>query len=336
MLLMRQCVSSCHWPMKPLSRTVISLANPCQNGSAKSFQVRQFHAGPKHQSQILDTYLEHTHTVIAGIHTFTGLPWALSLPLTGLLVRVLFITPLQISSQKSIIRQIALVPLQHAWMRIISPKVYHEHGVQGEIVVKKMIMREMRKKKRDIERAMGIKRLPRLVPLLQLPIWLLFIETIRRMCGTYEGLLGLISKGFTTSDGEEVVADASLSEQVSVPVELSMATEGALWFPNLLVPDPLLLLPVMLSLSLFANILYADHIQNLRTSGVHSKFGVRMSRIMKLVALAAFPLTLHLPSAMLLYWISSSITALLQGLCLNYLLPMPPRVTPCKPRKSVF
>ena len=335
MLLARQCVSSSHWLSKPLS--TVSFVNRYHNSPIKSFtHIRQFHAAPRHQSQILDTCLEHTHTMIAGLHTFTGLPWALSLPLTAFLVRVIFITPLQIFSQKSMNHQIALLPLQHAWMQIIYRRAHTKHGVHGEKVVKRMAFQEMKGKKREIERAMGIKRLPRLVPLLQLPIWLLCIETIRRMCGTHEGLLGLITKSFETTETNDAIADASFSKQVSVPIEPSMASEGALWFPDLLVPDPWLLLPVMLSVSLLANISHADYQQGLRSGGKRSKFGTRLSRTLKLVALAAFPLTLHMPSAMLLYWISSSVTAFLQGLFVNYLLPLPPRVIPCKPRQSTF
>ena len=335
MLLTRGSISSFHWPVKPFS--TLSFVNRCNNAPANPFtHIRRFHAAPRRQSQILDTCLEHTHTVIAGLHTFTGLPWALSLPLTGLLVRVILITPLQIYSQKSINRQVTLLPLQYAWMRIISRRAHAEHGVHGENFVKRMILREMGKKKLEIERGMGIKTFHRLAPLLQLPIWLLFIETIRRMCGTHEGLLGLITKGFESSESKEANTDVSFSEQVSIPVELSMASEGALWFPDLLVPDPSLLLPAMLSVSLFANISYSDHLHDLRSGGVRSKFGTRLSRTFKLVALATFPLTLNLPSAMHLYWISSSVTAFLQGLFLNYLLPLPPRVTPCKPMQSIF
>lgn len=296
---------------------------------------RRFHATPQHRSQFLDVCLHNTHTVIAGLHSVTGLPWVLSLPLTGLLVRLIFITPLQLYSQKQIERQLALSPLIQAWGHVIQRRVLSEHGAKGEVFCKTMVTSEVAKKMKDLQTSMGISKFGSMVPLLQFPIWLLFIETIRKMCGTHEGLLGLATRTFSNSEGETADAIASTVGSDVVPLEPTMATEGALWFPDLLVPDPLLILPIILSASMFANISYQEK-QSIERYGRRTKFNQRLSRVLKLVALAVVPLTLNVPSAMLVYWSSSALTALGQAIVMNRYFPIPPQIKPCKPHGKSF
>lgn len=55
---------------------------------------------------------------------------------------------------------------------------------------------------------------------------------------------------------------------------------------------------------------------------------------MKAFALAIGPMTLQIPSAMLLYWISSSGLAFAQGVLLDIFSPIGNPVTPCVPPPS--
>ena len=156
-----------------------------------------------------------------------------------------------------------------------------------------------------------------MLPLAQLPIWLTAIEAVRAMCGTRAGLLGMILRS-------ENAATAG------VPTAPSLATEGILWFPDLLVPDPQLVLPFLLSGAVFLNLTHAR-------SGVgnQSVWQKRLHRSLMIVALALGPLTLQVPSAMLVYWISSSLLALLQAMILDRAMPMPPAIKPCDPMKRL-
>ena len=298
----------------------------------KSSFHKRFHAASQRQSQFLDICLHNTHTVIAGLHSVTGLPWVLSLPLTGLLVRLIFITPLQLYSQKQLERQLALSPLIYAWSHIIRRRALSQHAAKGKAFFNNMVAVEFMKKTNELQKSMGVNRLGVLAPLLQFPIWLLFIETIRKMCGTHEGLLGLATRPFSNSEGDTAAGLASSVESTVVPLEPSMATEGALWFSDLLVPDPLLILPIILSASMFANISYQEKL-SIKRHGDRSKWNKRVSRILKLVALAVVPLTLNVPSAMLVYWSSSALTALGQAVLMNHYFPIPPKITPCKPKR---
>jgi inner membrane protein COX18 len=193
----------------------------------------------------------------------------------------------------------------------------------------------VKKKQSEIFKRFGLRRTAVLAPILQLPVWLLFVETIRRMCGTHEGLLGLVVKPFTSSIPTDTAVDAPIVESVAVPLEVSMGYEGALWFPDLLVPDPMLILPCVLSAALFANVSYNERRTIEGQGDLRSKFNIRITRILKTIALAALPLTLQLPSAMLVYWISSSVAALGQSFLFDRFLPYE-SIKPCKPEPRPF
>ena len=188
----------------------------------------------------------------------------------------------------------------------------------------------------EVNRGMGLFNLGVFVPLLQLPIWLGFIETIRRMSGAHAGLIGLVMNASSSSDAKAATDTLqTVAEGGGVPIETTFAIEGALWFPDLLVPDPFLILPFVLSASMLANIYYQER-QKLIRSTIVTTFSRRLTNALKLIALAVGPLTLNLPSAMLVYWISSAGTALAQSILMDRYRPLSPAVQPCKPKQEVF
>lgn len=178
----------------------------------------------------------------------------------------------------------------------------------------------MKEKRTELFSAFQIRRWPALAPLLQLPIFLLVIETIRRMCGQNAGLLGWLAS----------LSGAASGQGPSVPIETSMASEGGLWFPDLLVPDPSLILPATLSMIIFFNASEFGR-TSARAGVAPSRAFIIGSRALKLVALAAFPLTLSIPSGILVYWISSALSASLMHLLLRVMMPLPASPTPCRP-----
>lgn len=78
-----------------------------------------------------------------------------------------------------------------------------------------------------------------LAPAVQIPVWVAASVTLRGMTGV-EGLPTWL-RGLGKIGGEAWVEEA-------------LATEGALWFGDLLVADPYLVLPMGFSFLLFANI----------------------------------------------------------------------------------
>ncbi|KAM3072561.1 hypothetical protein ACMFMG_009354 [Clarireedia jacksonii] len=273
-----------------------------------------------------------THAILEGLHSVTGLPWAYTLPLAALAIRTTFVLPLSIYARRATQKQMELRPLLLAWRPIYMREALKELGNAGEKVVVRHMAAKMQRKQKEIYAKFNCGQWKHFLGFVQLPVWLVAVETIRSMCGVHEGLLGWIASLFTFSaiNGVGVEAAAESSQNMgSLLFEPSFATGGALWFPNLLVPDPMLLLPFMLSGSILLNL-----------SGTGSQSQIawrrRLANSMKVVALAIIPLTLQMPSAMLVYWTSSSLLAYGQSKLLDVVMPIKPPVVPCKIAKPML
>lgn len=314
---------------KPLLRP--RALQPCQASAVRSksgsiHKSRFFHATPA--PQFLDVCVDQVQTFITGIHSVSGLPWAASLPLTALIVRSVLIAPLSVIAHKAIGRRLALIPLIHAWKHVIHSRVMRNNRNQGPVMADRLTKRALRSKIRGLYSRHECGPLRLYLPFLQLPVFLIMMESIRRMCAAGEGLLGLLTKG--PIDPVEKSRDDILGEvsQTAASLEHSLSQEGALWFPDLLAPDPLLVLPFLLSGSLFASISYESRKPRLEPS----KSTRRFTNALKIMALATGPLTLQAPSALVLYWLSSSLIVNGQHVLLDWYYPRGIPITPCKPK----
>lgn len=300
-------------------------SHPSFNRQLQRSCRRAFHATS--HTRFLDVCFEQTYTILNGLHTLTGLPWALTLPLAGVGVRILLVGPFTIISNDVIRRRLALQPLRHAWVHHLKMEVFTKYATSGPKVCQRALVRALVRKSKEIDTRMGTQRWKEFIPWAQLPIFLLVIETIRKMSGVHDGLLGLLSKAFTSaSTGDEITGQELLHHSV-VPVEHSLAEEGALWFTNLLVPDPFSVLPFLLSGTILLNIfLQRRHIFE------PSKWGRRYLNAMTVLGFMVGPLTLQLPAAMHVYWLSSSTFAIGQNLFLQKYRPSRRPVKPCAER----
>ncbi|KAI9880993.1 MAG: hypothetical protein M1830_009487 [Pleopsidium flavum] len=194
-------------------------------------------------------------------------------------------------------------------------------GSLGPDECDRVVKRALRVKRKEMYKRWGCGRWRNFAPIAQFPIWLSVIEAIRKMCGTHEGLLGLVTRQFRgTSDERDQEVTPEAVSGTSMSVEESFADEGALWFQNLLAPDPLLVLPFVLSGVLFTNISLSS--QGIDRRGREpSTFQRRTTNALKILALAIGPMTLQVPSAML-------------NFLLDKFMPYTPPVKPCKPKKS--
>ena len=184
-----------------------------------------------------------------------------------------------------------------------------KEGHKGPVATHKSVIKIMRSKQTELYRRWNCERWKDFVIVIQIPFWLLSMEAIREMCGVSVGLLGM----FLNSQIDGIVT--------TVPPDPSLATEGMLWFPNLMEADPEMILPFMLSGVVYANVANAF--------GKNPR-GWRkgLSRGLKGVALAMGPLTLQMPSAMLLYWITSSSLVHIQSFILDKAIPVKLEPTP--------
>lgn len=128
--------------------------------------------------------------------------------------------------------------------------------------------------------------------------------------------------------------------------DMSMATGGCLWFPDLMVADPYNILPVALSTIFFVNVMPKSLAGWRRVLGVDStpvsaldpveKWRLRLRRAMLLFSVAVGPLSMGLPAAIHLYWISSAVLGILQTNIVSWLMPLPKIAPPAKRRAPVL
>jgi mitochondrial inner membrane protein COX18 len=301
---------------------------------------------------MIETLLASTHTLLTSIHSTTYLPWCYTIPLSALLLRLSLTLPLTIYTRLAIQQRLSLQPLLQAWSHQIRKQNMAKSAHMGPAIVYRDTEIDVREKRGQIYSRWGCGLWRNWLPAMQLPIWLLMVETLRGMAGTRKGLLGLMLPAGIAGDvneldaapelaaagmpeagfGAELVGEKSVVEVV-VPVEPSLATEGMLWFSDLMAADPMLLLPFMLSGTLFLNI-YSGQQRGIPGVAM-TQWRIRMMRALGVVALAAGPLTLQMPTAMLLYWVSSGLLAYGQNLLIDYYMPVKSPVKPCEPKKGL-
>jgi inner membrane protein COX18 len=213
-----------------------------------------------------------------------------------------------------------------------------EVGHLGPSVAQNTLMKKVRKKRKEVYKRWGVQMWKTtLLPLLQLPVFLVVIEAIRKMCGEKQGLFGMFTNtvsGWFRAGEVDTTLPASLDAVEKIPIEASFATEGMLWFPNLLLPDPNLGLPFILSGVILINIFSKGPIVAGATDG-RNRWQKRFQRSMGVFALAIGPLTFNIPSAMLIYWISSSTFAYGQSVLLDKFMPIKKPVHACKPKRPL-
>jgi len=148
------------------------------------------------------------------------------------------------------------------------------------------------------------------------------------MAGAQQGWWGMMTGSENVPDAEGVLTAEGLTGAALIPVESDFATEGALWFPNLLLADPQLLLPFMLSGAILLNLFGHKPV-------ALGPWMTRFRRSMGIVALCVGPIMIHVPSALVLYWVSSSVLAYGQSLLLERLMPIKKSITPCQPKRPM-
>ncbi|KAK0613599.1 hypothetical protein B0T14DRAFT_282031 [Immersiella caudata] len=309
----------------------------------------------------LGTTLATTQHLFTELHNVTGTPWFLTIPLIALAINLVCRFPLSIYIRRIVIRRAKLKPLFQAWTTrhaqdiMLDPKVASKpqpaRGAEIEARVKKTSKR--------IFKVWGVQRYKDFSALGVFPVWLIGIEALRRMCGGPRGLIGTLVFGLdektTAPTGEAIAASSSPADVVSVAdiaqdiipasADPSLATGGCLWFPDLMVADPLHILPVALSTVLVLNVLPRSQVGIRRVFGldanqhevVESKTPQRLTRALLVVAVAIGPATMDLPAALHLYWLSSATLTLLQAELLAKIMPMPKeKVKPCSKNESIY
>ncbi|CUS06845.1 unnamed protein product [Tuber aestivum] len=268
---------------------------------------RQFSSTPP--NHLIPAVLSTTHDLLTALHTSTHLPYHTLIPLSAILLRLAITTPLTVYSRRRALRTQRLQPILSAYQHPIARDAKSTTTTPQAWELK--TRKEIREKRRELWKRWECQAWKMLLaPVAQIPVWVTASMTLRGMTGV-EGLPTWL-RGLGDIGGEAWVEEA-------------LATEGALWFGNLLAADPYLALPMGFSFLLFANI---EMQTKLHPPGTRRQWV--FTNVLRILSLAAFPLTANAPAALSLYWSTSAMFSLVQNLILAKTMPRGEELEPCK------
>ncbi|CAG8114961.1 unnamed protein product [Penicillium olsonii] len=297
--------------MFPL-RSIGALRSTPRAFRAPRIQARHFHPTRPTQS-VIETVLSGSTAVIHGVHTASFLPWAASIPLTAVLIRCFVGFPLQFYSRVRAQEEKLLQPLLSSWSAVY--KEVAARQVKGTKEQNVFAMKKLQERSKVLYGAWNISKLWRPLMFLQIPVFLAFMEGLRGMSGNSQGLAAWLISWGGSSD------PAAAAQTLSSRLEPSFATEGALWFPDLLAGDPTGTLPALLTLSILSNVMSGwkvktfKEISDLPKIVMYKEMTFRGLRIFVQVLacqVGIMSFVNQLPTALLLYWITSTNLATLQ------------------------
>ncbi|KFO27516.1 Mitochondrial inner membrane protein OXA1L [Fukomys damarensis] len=116
----------------------------------------------------------------------------------------------------------------------------------------------------------------------------------------------------------------ALREMANLPVP-SMQTGGLWWFQDLTVSDPMFILPVAVTATMWGVLELGAE------TGMQSSDFQWMRTVLRMMPLVVFPITIYFPTGVFVYWLTSNLFSLTQVSCLRIpavrtALKIPPRV----------
>lgn len=274
-----------------------------------------------------------SHALLEYLHM--GLPWYAAIPVSAFIVRGLLVTTVGSRVRSLLARYVALNPLRAAMSHIIAQRAMTKGGFKSTKHGIAAIKSEWKRETKALDSRWNCTLKGQIAwTVFQIPLFFVLVETIRKMAGHRDGILGLFANSVGLGSSRLAKEDdwgGSYSDDVALNpwYTPSLAEEGLLWFPDLMVPDPTGVLPYIVSGVMFANIYVTSNMTmgNLANQTVLSK---RLRRIMLMVTLSVGPLCQMIPSCMLLYWASSSLSAMVWNFYLDWRYPLLPGWGPSK------
>ncbi|ODH45887.1 hypothetical protein GX48_08046 [Paracoccidioides brasiliensis] len=302
-----------------------------------AYQRRNFHPS-RPTTQIISTSIECAHDLLQLVHTYSGLPWVASIPLTAAVARIAFGLPFHMWSMSQRNKKILQNPAIIAYTRMKRKSILNECYRNKWFLPPRVVSRESAKAVKQFQKALYRRHGLRFAsfipfaPLLQLPFWLAFMESIRSMSGWQPGLLVILQQWISP--------DAAKAQ---VPVELSLSTEGAFWLPDLTASDPLHVLPFAISALMFTHITWgskickAKELPMLASQGnLQGIFSWAIQRTFQVMSIWIAPALMHseAPAALGIYWLTTTSVAIIQSRLLKKFMPPPTVPKPCE-RKDI-
>ncbi|CCU74463.1 unnamed protein product [Blumeria hordei] len=262
--------------------------------------------------------LQTTHALIQSVHLVTGTSWSLTIPLVALLVRASTSLPIAVIQQKALARRVMLIPILQAWKHSFRKEALREVGHLGPKRLQRALDAKLKGKRKELFKQYNCARWKMFLGALQIPIFFGVLDVWRRMANMRLTTLTKLISPDTMSANSPII-----------PIEPDLATEGMLWFQNLLLADPQMVLPFLLSGTMLLNIFATQNLQTTR----QGRWQVIIRRCMGVVALCAGPMLMHIPCVLLLYWISNSLLNFVQYWLIARMIPVSYPLPPPVPKR---
>ncbi|GEQ71500.1 hypothetical protein JCM33374_g5184 [Metschnikowia sp. JCM 33374] len=257
------------------------------------------------------------------MHAYVGLPWYALIPITTFGLRAVWTFPLALLQRLRIQKQNSLRPIVSATgpavrlnlakkassaaktkatgvTSVLSPanKMRYE-----EIMV--LSAKEVRKRQKKLFKAHNVQLYKNfLLPLAQIPLWVCMSMTFRDLSGW-----------------------SSLDAVANKPLDPTLYNEGALWFADLTTSDPFHIFPMAVGIIALVNVEWTFKTFDLMKASTRRKLfrptiTDSLANISRMTVVFLMAVSLHAPSALTLYWLSSQLFSLIQNVFLDLMLPI--------------
>jgi inner membrane protein COX18 len=296
-------------------------------------QVRYFHPTRPASFSVVGLALDSSTAFIHGVHTVSCLPWVASIPLTAVLIRTFVGLPILLYTRLHRHREMKIVPILSAWMKRYAQKQMDQVPTANlrnynNTEVKRNILTELRKRTAVLHKRWGVSSKYKAIGFLQIPVFIALMESLRGMSGNNSGIIAWLSSFIESSQDP-----ASTAQPLHLTIEPTLANEGALWFPDLLAGDPTGVLPLCLTASILGNVLTGWKVKPWKEIALLPK--IEMYKQTLFTGLRSFVIVLTcyigfasfvqgMPTALMLYWITSTNVATLQTWVLDKKVFSPP------------
>jgi inner membrane protein COX18 len=259
--------------LPPLSSSSSPLTSTSPSPSPLIYKRLSSHHGPYVQRRSFHV-IQAAQDVLTSVHTVTGTPWALTIPLVAVGVNLLFRWPFNVYAHQVMLGRSRITPVLRAWFLQVSSDVKKERIPLGK--QQAQVNKRFKAEANRVYRALGLQQWRMYLVWLGVPAWLITFEGIRRLCGSGHGLVGMLlgygrpgttpeasasSAPLSTTTGTEIVVPAAgdpallvdptaatdVASSVSSSIDPSLTTEGMLWFTDLTTADPYSILPYAVS-----------------------------------------------------------------------------------------
>ncbi|KAF2704838.1 hypothetical protein K504DRAFT_461092 [Pleomassaria siparia CBS 279.74] len=267
----------------------------------------------------MDLVLIAPHQMLQLLHT--GLPWYAALPLSAFILRGALTLSIGRRVRGSMARYLGLIPLRQAMAAGIRDEtmrsgLYKTHG-ENKIATARKIRSTMSSLDEKWDSKLGTQLG---WTFFQLPIFLTMAELVRSMCNTNNGLFGMGLNAIGLGENKQEILHGEMSmTPTTYWFEPSFIHEGMLWFPNLCLPDPIGVLPYVVSALMFSNVYMTNNSPDV--AGKMNKTSRNIRYALLGVSLVIGPLCQQVPAALLLYWASSTTSVLVWNRWLDWKYP---------------